>query len=247
MSFDMNKYSGAGTEHLDESASMPLLKILQSLSPELNKQKDEYIPGAEVGDILYAPTQEVFKQPLTFVPVAIRTVYAEWKPRDAGGGLIAIHPLSIVSHPDYEQGRKGQYDEWLGSNELKKTTYILILFKKDEEWIHGMLALSNTGQRIARKFQQDIRKFRYTDERSAIVPAIFARTYTLASVYEENAKKEGYYNWKIDNPVVLDFEADEAILSLAVAEMETAQAALPSPGGVVAPRLTTDADDDRPY
>jgi hypothetical protein len=41
MAFDIAQVSGQGTENLDTGSSLPFIRILQDLSPQLKKQKDE--------------------------------------------------------------------------------------------------------------------------------------------------------------------------------------------------------------
>lgn len=246
MAYDPTKAAGIGMDQLDDSASMPLINLIQQNSPQLNKKHEKYIENAEAGDMFFAPTGELLAQPVKFTPTAFRTLYVEWVPKDQGGGLVAMHPLSIVDDPAYEQGRHSKYDEWLGDNELKKTTYILGLIELDGELTEAMVALAVTGQRVSRKLQQDIRKFRYDGELKEIVPAVFARSWELSSEYEENAQGQGYYNFKFSNPAVLDFEADELLLSTAEGTAKRANLALPSPQTEAQPALAV-ADDDTPY
>jgi hypothetical protein len=246
MAYDPTKHAGAGLEDLDKSSKMPLLNIIQQMSPQINPKKDQFIEGSKAGDIFFAPTSEILDQPIDFLPVALKTVYVEWKPLDQGGGIVGIHPLDIRNRKDlgYQQGRKTQYDEWLGSNELKKTTYVMGLILLEGEQTDAMLALTSTGQRVARKLQDDINKFRYDGDFKAVQPAVFARAFNLTAEYEENKNGDGYFNWKLSNPRVLDFVADEALLTLAASKNADAQAALPSPQATAATTLIEASDAD---
>lgn len=218
MAFDPNQYAGAGTENLDESSSMPLLNILQALSPELKKSNDKFIEGASAGDIIHKGLGEILEQPLKVIPVSVKTMYVEWIPKDMGGGLVGMHGTEIVNSPLYEQGRKGKptgtktYDEWLGENELRYTAYWLIKVLVGKEWVDAMVAMSSTQLKIHRKLQQDIKKFRY--DKLDIVPPVFARSWTLSAVEETNKRNEDYFNFQFSEPVVLDFKKDEEVLSL---------------------------------
>lgn len=251
MAYDPTKAAGIGMENLDAQASMPLLNIIQQNSPQINKKSDKLIEGAEAGDIFFAPTQEVLTQPIEFTPTAFRTIYVEWVPKSEGGGLVGMHPLSVVDDPAYQQGRIGKYDEWLGSNELKKTTYVLGLITVDGELTQAMIALAVTGQKVSRKLQGDIRKFRYPGELKDIPTSVFSRSFQLKSEYEENDKQQGYYNFDFVNPRILDFEADEALLEAATDSAKSANLALPSPQAEPRPALTASDDvidaEDTPY
>ena len=253
MAYDPTKAAGLGMDQLDAQASMPLLNIIQQNSPQLNEKKDQFIDGSKAGDIFFAPTQEVLTQPIEFTPTAFRTLYVEWVPKADGGGLVGMHPMSIINDPAYEQGRKGKYDEWLGDNELKKTTYVLGLISLDGELTPAMIALAVTGQKVSRKIQNDIRKFRYDGDLKDVPTSVFSRAFQLTAEYEENAQEQGYYNFSFHDPRVLDFEADEALLEAATDSAKQANLALPSPQESARPALpdggdTIDAEsDDQPY
>ena len=251
MAYDPTQHAGAGLDELDASSKMPLLNIIQQNSPQLNDKKDQFIEGSKAGEIFFSPTQEVLGTMVPFIPTALRTLYVEWRTRDNGGGIVGMHPLDIQGRKDlgYEQGRKGQYDEWLGDNELKKTTYVLGLITIGDEQVEGMVALSVTGQKTARALQDSIRKFRYDGKLADIPPAIYARQYTLEAVYEENAKGEGYYNYKFNAPRVLDFKKDEALLNAASSSRETSLVSLPALKSDTPPVPTLETavvDEDNP-
>jgi hypothetical protein len=218
MAYDPSQFAGAGTENLDESSSMPLLHIIQALSPQLKKKDDKFIEGASMGDIFLASTGEVLAQPLRVIPINIKTLYVEWVPKSLGGGLVGMHDLAIVESPLYEQGRKGKatgvktYDEWLGENELKYTAYWFLKVEVDGQWVDAMLALTSTQLKVHRKLQTDVKKFRYP--KLDVVPSLFARSFELTAVEETNKRDEDYFNFQFSNPVVLDFKKDEALLNL---------------------------------
>lgn len=89
---DFSAHAGAGMENVGSSDLLvPRLGILQALSPQVKKQKAEYIPGAEEGLIADLGTGELFPDGVWFLPVHYRKDYLEWAPRDSGKGLVAVH------------------------------------------------------------------------------------------------------------------------------------------------------------
>jgi len=89
---DFGAFAGAGMENVKaDDLLVPRLTILQALSPQVNKRKAEYIPGAELGMIADVGTNEVFPDGIWFLPVHYRKDYLEWAPRDTGKGLVNIH------------------------------------------------------------------------------------------------------------------------------------------------------------
>ena len=106
MAFDISTVAGQGTENLETGSAMPFIRILQDLSPQLKKQKDEYVEGAESGDLFFAKTKDLLPKPVEIIPCYTQSVYTEWVPRSKGGGFVATHPLTITSNPSYERGRE---------------------------------------------------------------------------------------------------------------------------------------------
>jgi len=68
MAFDITTVAGKGTENLDSGSAMPFIRILQDMSPQLKKQKDEYIEGAESGDLFFNKNKTVVQQPAQIIP-----------------------------------------------------------------------------------------------------------------------------------------------------------------------------------
>mgnify|MGYP000181144372 CR=1 FL=1 len=213
MAFDITTVAGQGTENLDSGSSLPFIRILQDLSPQLKPQKDEYVEGSKSGDLFFAKTQSVIEQPVEIIPCYTKSIYTEWIPRSKGGGFVGNHPLTIVSHADYEKGRERQYDEWLGENELKFTTYWFVLLKQGDTWEQAVIPFTSSQLRVSRKLTQDINRFRYED--TSIAPPLFAQKWKLRSVLETSKNGDDYFNFEFVEPTVLDFEADEEILNLA--------------------------------
>lgn len=242
MAYDPTANAGLGTDGLEESTSLPLINVIQQLSPQFNQDDEKYIEGSKVGDMFFAPTGQILQQPISFIPTAFRTMYVEWKPKDQGGGIVGTHPLSIVSSPDYKQGVKAQYDEWLNDNELKKTTYVLGFMDLDGTSTECMIAFVSTGQKVARLLQKNIRNFRYDGKFKDVPPAVFARSWDLTTVREKNAKGQSYYVMAFNNPKTLDFTKNEDILNLCADQAKHAVKTLPSVDS--APKPALEASDN---
>jgi hypothetical protein len=216
MAFDIAQVSGQGTENLDTGSSLPFIRILQDLSPQLKKQKDEYVEGAEAGDLFYGKTKNVLPRPLKVIPTYTASLYTEWVPRNKGGGYVASHPLNIVSNPNYEKGRERQYDEWLGENELRFTTYWFVMIELDGAWEQAIIPFTSSQLKVSRKLTADINRFKYDDESlKSVKPPLYAQSWTVDSILETSKNGDDYYNYSFSNPVVLDFEKDEQLLTLA--------------------------------
>lgn len=252
MSFDLTQTTPAQEEELEESSSLPLIRVLQDNSPQVNSRKEEYIEGAKAGMFLFNATKEVMEGPLEIVPVGQKACYVEWKPKTAGGGIVAHHDLTIINDPLYEKGRDKSkpYLEYLGENDLVRTSYWCILVNIGGEWQNAILAMTSSQLRVARKWSQQIRTFKYDGKLKDIAPPMFARKWELTTRLEKNASGDEYFNFVIANPSVLDTTKDEALLTQAFEGSKTAKAELPSPTEPLALAEKTSDDEqgeERPF
>ena len=87
----LEEEAGAGLENFTtEDMQIPFIRILQALSPQLNKQDSLYIKGAEQGDIFNTVSQQVYKadEGITVVPCFFEKKFLEFALRSTGGGFI---------------------------------------------------------------------------------------------------------------------------------------------------------------
>ena len=233
------KLSGAGMDQLDPSSSMPLIKLLNAQSPEVIDPAKK-IRGASSGDFLFQG--EVIPAPFEFIVVAKSTVYAEWRPKSEGGGLVAHHPITVVGAPDYHKGSvRSEWDEFLGSNDLIRTMYYGIKFKKGDEWVDAILAFTkNSLSKAGRPLNDMIMKFKYPPADTQI-PFLFSQTYLMESFFDSN-DKGSWFNWKVTPGRVLDFTEDASLLEDAFETQREIRLSLPAPGQVVHKAITDNSE-----
>jgi hypothetical protein len=234
---DISKYAGVGQETIVQQESMPLIKILQDMSPEVNPRKDGYIEGAQAGDLLFNKDKSLLGNSVNIIPLASKPVYVEWKPRDQGGGMVATHPLTITADPRY---KKVEYTETLGDNDLIYTTYWCVLMQVGDEWEKALIAMTKTQLKVSRKLSGEIAKFRY-DGQADVQPPTFARVYELSTVLEKNKADQEFFNFDVKPVQVIE---DEALLDSAFASYNTAISELPAPDAQ--PALADGGEED-PY
>lgn len=109
--------SGSRTRLSSEDVSIPFLEILQSNSPECQGED-----GARPGQIVNRTTGEIFsgKTGITVLPVDRQHLMVEWRPREAGGGVVAQHSMDsdIAKHVRATQPL-GKYKHPAGMNEAR--------------------------------------------------------------------------------------------------------------------------------
>lgn len=90
---------------------MPRLGLAQgpTLTPQMKKNNELYIPGLEVGDFFNTATSEVYGKEVLVVPVKYFKQYIEFTPIDQGGGLVAQYSdISEVPPEDLKFGPNGE-------------------------------------------------------------------------------------------------------------------------------------------
>lgn len=115
---DLIQHAGKGISQSAEDNLVPLVFILQGLSPQCDRRSPEYIEGAEPGEIwLRNSSPEIVsgESGILFQPCYFTKVIMEWIPRKQGGGLVGLHQLrpgeSVDAAIERLDGHKGQDDQ----------------------------------------------------------------------------------------------------------------------------------------
>lgn len=196
--------AGVGQEGMtSQDFSIPRLVILQGLSPQLKKNDEAFIKGAEEGDICDTINARVFKTDggagVTLIPVSYRRTHLEWKSREQGGGFVQDHG------PESDILSKTARNESTGANVLPNGNNISVVaeyfcFMLDETGTPQPYVLSMTGSQMkkARRWNTVMSQYRVpkADGTGHFNPAMFYRSYTFTTVPESNPKGS-WYGWKI--------------------------------------------------
>ena len=84
------KDSAKGFEDMDSSTkAIPFIKVLNSMSPELDKDSEGYMAGAEQGDIVNTVSHFNYKKKIQVVCVKFEHIFTEWRPNR--GGFAGYH------------------------------------------------------------------------------------------------------------------------------------------------------------
>lgn len=105
----MAQDSGKGVSTAMEDNVVPLVYILQALSPQVQKKKEEYIEGAEAGMIWFRGTKDIVagEEGIPVVPCHFAKSWIEWQPNR--GGFVARHderPADAVYVTDPENPKR---------------------------------------------------------------------------------------------------------------------------------------------
>lgn len=172
-----------------DDLAVPFLKVLQSLSPQVQKREAEYIPGAEEGMILNSVTQEVYPGDpgIVVIPVMYAQSFTEWKPKR--GGFVKDHgsDASILS----QTTKNDQNDDVLPSGNTIQSAgmyYVLVYNEVTGDVTQAVLSLTGTAQKQSRKWNTLISSVNITDPKTKrrFAPAMFYMAYRMSTVYNTN-------------------------------------------------------------
>lgn len=121
--------AGKGVSSSQADNIVPLIYILQALSPQVNPRNPDYVEGAEPGDIYLRGTPSPLvkgNEGLTFQPCYFSKDWVEWVPRQRGGGYVGRHADCPADAQRTEvQGDGGPQVRWMrpNGNEVIETRY----------------------------------------------------------------------------------------------------------------------------
>ena len=181
-----------------EDMAIPLLQILQALSPQVNKRDGAYVEGAEAGFIYNSVTATVYdgEEGVNVIPCAYRKAYVEWAPRDTGLGLIKEHESRSILDMAIKDD-KGKYVLDNG-NYIEETAYFYVLMEDENGSIsQAVIPMKSSQLTKARKWVTTMKMQTRLNSKGQRVPApMFMNRYRLTTVHQQN-DMGNWYGWGI--------------------------------------------------
>ena len=183
--------AGTGLEDMtSDDLAIPFIRVLQALSPQVNKRAPEHVEGAEVGMLHNTVTNAIYdgEKGVEIIPCSYTKRYLEWIPREKGGGLVtADHDPTILRNttkndqgiPVLENG-----------NTIDETAqFFILLLDPNEGPQQCVLSFSRSQLGVARKWNTILRMAKIQNSEGVFVSApIFAYKYLLTTVELSNDK-----------------------------------------------------------
>jgi len=180
--------SGAGLENFTtEDMQIPFIRILQALSPQLNKQDPLYIKGAEQGDIFNTVSGEI-----TVVPAYFEKKFLEFALRSTGGGF--IKELSPDDKDINLTNREGTIEMLPSGNELVRTHQHLVIAKGENEMAPAVLDMKKTQLKVSRRWNTLKNGIRLPSGKPM---PLYGTAWKITTVSESNDQGT-WYNYKLD-------------------------------------------------
>ena len=180
------QYAEAGVSFKAEDQLLPLIYVLQQLSPQVDKRGGQYVEGAEAGDFwLRGAIKPIRKGEIGImaIPVQMNRVFIEWMPNRQG--FVARHeeqPTDAMSQKVRgDDGRERSVVVRGNGNIIVDTREFYILVDGDPY----VLPCSSTKHTFARQWQTMFHRFKHPTT-NRIQPS-FARVYKLTTIPASNA------------------------------------------------------------
>ena len=234
---DIFDYAGEGAAFDSSEMQIPFVRLLQALSPQLNKKKAEFIEGASAGDAFNNVTSQYWdgENGVTVIPCFQTTKYLEFVPRDMGGGYKGEIP---ANSPLLQQTtRSGSKEILPNGNELVKSDqHFCLIVEEDGSFQPAVIDMKSTQLKVAKRWntQIQLQKVRNPKTGGLVTPALFATMWKLTTTEESN-DQGSWNNYQVEKVGLVEsrdllLEAKAFRESIAAGEVKAAPEA-PSTGG----------------
>jgi hypothetical protein len=203
--------SGDGFENVNSSDFLvPRIKILQALSPQVNKQNAKYIDGAVAGTIYQSGVDQLLGDKIMFIPAIFKKSYIIWNPRDSVQGIHSIlshDEFKKISH-EFELNDKNKLIKKLSDKPkdfltAEETFEFFGFIIKDGSILQCVISFTSTQIKNCRKLLSLAAEEKIQDVNGNFLQApLYYRSYLLSVVPEKNANYD-WYGWKVEKGLKL--------------------------------------------
>jgi len=192
--------ANSGLENItSEDLTIPRIKILQALSPEVNKRDGKYVEGASAGDAINTVTSKLYNEDneLVVLPVSYKRLFLEWQPRESGGGLVTSHDdQSILSKTT--KNDRGQDVLQNGNYIQTSANHFVIVLNKDGSYDQAVIPMAGTQLKKSRTWNSVMASLKLRSGDKVFTPPSFSHKYSMKTVQESNDRGT-WFGWSITN------------------------------------------------
>lgn len=211
---DMEMESGQGFEEADKDAfQVPIVKVLQKMSKEVDETEGVYMEGAKPGMFLNTATRELYGYSIDAVAVHYQRRFNRWKDLDAGGGFLGSFapedPVVTTAKRDPDGPSKLPVDESgniVPEEKLVDTrNHYIIIRKKDGSFDLAVFPLKSTHLKRSRQWMTQMKSLKMKrSDGGAFTPPMFAFTWQIGPCVVEKNEKGSWHSPVFQNPRPLD-------------------------------------------
>ena len=188
-----------------EDLKTPRVSIVQALSPQRQKNSPDYVADAEEGDLFFSGNNTTIRgdNGLQFLPVYYNKTLVEWRLREKGGGLIAVHqPDSDLLNRCTRDGQ-GRLITPGGETQLTTTAnhygYALV----DDAPQKCVINMTGSQLKHSRAWNTLIQGTKVQGQKGLFTPPAFSHWYLLKTQVESNDRGT-WYSYSITQARVLE-------------------------------------------
>lgn len=205
---DESDFGGdVGFEGADkDSFAIPFIQILQKMSPKVDEDHAEYIPGAKAGMLYNTVTGQLYdgKEGFHIIPCAYKRSYILWGGREAaeGGykGEFSVEEFEALKADESKvkvvDGRAYVPDADGNVNEKKsdyfsdtRSHYVIVIDPKTGEFGTAILSLSSSQIKASKKLLTSLQQKKVNvPNKGLMTPPTFANLVTVTTVGKSNDK-----------------------------------------------------------
>lgn len=189
--------AGQGLSKEQADNLVPLVNVLQKLSPQVEKNDDRYLAGAEAGDIwLRNAPQELIKgsEGMVVQPCHFVKAFVEWVPRDKGGGFVAQHsepPEDAKEYTDKQNPNKKKYLRPNGNELIETRNHVVLVYNAGtEQPLPYVIPMTGSGHTVSRDWMSKM-------NRKGNAPA-YSSLYKLTTRLRKN-QLGSWFTWDIED------------------------------------------------
>lgn len=204
------KYAGGkGVSTAQEDNLVPLIYILQPLSPQVDKKKPSFIEGAEPGSIWLRNAAKPIvggDEGIIFQPCFFDKDWVEWIPRDNGGGFVARHrelPKNAERIEDERNPNRVRYVIKETGNEIIETRYHIGYVISADGPLPYVIPMSSSGHTVSRGWMMKMNSKKIGAKKAHS----FTYLYRLTTVQRTN-KAGTWYTWDVQDAGWVQKEED---------------------------------------
>lgn len=188
----MKRDAGRGVSTKAADNLVPLVQVLQPLSPQVLKKNQNYIEGASAGDfIVKSLNNAIFSgsDGIYFQPVAMYQDWIAWIPRERGGGFAGRYPYNNGVPPegsrlkDRKDGSRRPPTYTLGEADIVDTRYIPGFMWQDGKATPLVIPFTSTGHAVAKSWMTRQGQLRTVDDE---MPPAYGALYLLTTEGAKN-------------------------------------------------------------
>lgn len=154
----LQEHKGEGISTAAEDNLVPLIYVLQAQSKQCNRQGPAYIEGAIGGSfLLRSAPQPIVDGAAGFIfqPCYFYKDFAEWIPRERGGGLVGMHrdlPANVEEIRDERNPNKVKWRTASGNEILERRNHLGFVVTDDGQALAYAIPFTSTGHSVSRNW-----------------------------------------------------------------------------------------------